>query len=120
VDSILVPPPKTLQVLELLPTEFSTLLLGLGKTGLIEELAEATTTGGTFFAPPNGAFKKLGPRINGFLFSKFGKKYLKALLKYQYAIATLNKCVLISMLTVSQRCCQPDTLLERILRPGQS
>ena len=37
---------------------------------------------GTFFAPPNGAFKKLGPRINAFLFSKYGEKYLKALLKY--------------------------------------
>jgi uncharacterized surface protein with fasciclin (FAS1) repeats len=69
-------------VLELLPSEFSTLLFGLGKTGLIEELADATTVGGTFFAPPNGAFKKLGPRISAFLFSKFGEKYLKALLKY--------------------------------------
>lgn len=49
---------------------------------MIEELANATTTGGTFFAPPNGAFKKLGPRINAFLFSKVGEKYLKALLKY--------------------------------------
>jgi uncharacterized surface protein with fasciclin (FAS1) repeats len=41
-----------------------------------------TVATGTFFAPPNGAFKKLGPRINAFLFSKFGQKYLKALLKY--------------------------------------
>jgi uncharacterized surface protein with fasciclin (FAS1) repeats len=37
---------------------------------------------GTFFAPPNGAFQKLGPRINAFLFSKYGQKYLKALLEY--------------------------------------
>ncbi len=28
------------------------------------------------------AFKKLGPKINAFLFSKYGEKYLKALLKY--------------------------------------
>jgi uncharacterized surface protein with fasciclin (FAS1) repeats len=28
------------------------------------------------------AFKKLGPRINAFLFSKYGEKFLKALLKY--------------------------------------
>jgi uncharacterized surface protein with fasciclin (FAS1) repeats len=45
---------------------------------------------GTFFAPPNGAFQKLGPRINAFLFSKYGEKYLKALLKYHVvANATL-------------------------------
>jgi hypothetical protein len=49
VDSIIIPPPKTLKVLELLPTEFSTLLLGLGKTGLVEDLAEAATVGGTLF-----------------------------------------------------------------------
>ena len=37
---------------------------------------------GTLFAPSNFAFQKLGPRINAFLFSKYGLKYLKALLKY--------------------------------------
>jgi uncharacterized surface protein with fasciclin (FAS1) repeats len=59
-------------------------LLGLGKTGLIDTLnkTSSSTTGGTFFAPPNSAFKKLGPRINAFLFSPYGAKYLKALLEY--------------------------------------
>jgi len=38
--------------------------------------------GATFFAPSNFAFQKLGPRINGFLFSEHGLKYLKALLQY--------------------------------------
>ena len=38
--------------------------------------------GGTVFAPSNFAFQKLGPKINGFLFSKYGQKYLKALLEY--------------------------------------
>ena len=38
--------------------------------------------GGTIFAPSNFAFAKLGPRINAFLFSSYGEKYLKALLKY--------------------------------------
>jgi uncharacterized surface protein with fasciclin (FAS1) repeats len=65
-----------------LPGEFSTLTLGLTKTGLDETLNSTTNTGGTFFAPSNTAFKKLGPKINGFLFSKFGEKYLKALLEY--------------------------------------
>jgi uncharacterized surface protein with fasciclin (FAS1) repeats len=34
------------------------------------------------FAPTNLAFKALGPRINAFLFSRAGVKYLNALLKY--------------------------------------
>jgi uncharacterized surface protein with fasciclin (FAS1) repeats len=46
VDSIIIPPPNTLKILELLPAEFSTLLLGLGKTGLLEELEDATNVGG--------------------------------------------------------------------------
>lgn len=42
----------------------------------------SSNTGGTFFAPGNAAFKKLGPKINAFLFSPYGAKYLKALLEY--------------------------------------
>ena len=38
--------------------------------------------GGTLFAPDNFAFQKLGPKINAFLFSSYGLKYLKALLEY--------------------------------------
>jgi uncharacterized surface protein with fasciclin (FAS1) repeats len=82
----------------LLPGEFSTLTLGLIKTGLLEKLNSSAHAGGTLFAPPNGAFKKLGPRINAFLFSKYGEKYLKALLEYHvvanqtlYSTAFVNK-----------------------------
>lgn len=81
-DSIIIPPPKTLKIIDLLPSEFSTLELGLGKTGLLEELNSTHHAGGTFFAPSNWAFQKLGPRINAFLFSSHGQKYLKALLQY--------------------------------------
>ena len=53
------------------------------KTGLDAAINDTDThVGGTLFAPTNFAFQKLGPKINGFLFSKFGLKYLKALLKY--------------------------------------
>jgi uncharacterized surface protein with fasciclin (FAS1) repeats len=52
------------------------------KTGLDKAIAEGPHTGGTLFAPSNWAFKKLGPKINAFLFSKYGEKHLKALLKY--------------------------------------
>jgi uncharacterized surface protein with fasciclin (FAS1) repeats len=82
VDSLLLPPPPALKIVELLPGEFSTLQLGLEKTGLFDAIAASNNTGGTLFAPSNWAFQKLGPRINAFLFSKYGQKYLKALLKY--------------------------------------
>jgi uncharacterized surface protein with fasciclin (FAS1) repeats len=81
VDSIILPPPDILSIIQLLPSEFSTLELGLQKTGLLDEL-NGTHAGGTFFAPSNFAFQKLGPRINAFLFSAYGQKYLKALLTY--------------------------------------
>jgi uncharacterized surface protein with fasciclin (FAS1) repeats len=71
-----------LKIIELLPGEFSTLQLALVKTGLFKDIKDSPHTGGTLFAPSNTAFKKLGPKINAFLFSKYGEKYLKALLKY--------------------------------------
>ncbi|TVY55868.1 Aurofusarin biosynthesis cluster protein S [Lachnellula cervina] len=82
VDSLLLPPPPALKIVELFPGEFSTLQLGLIKTGLFETIADADHEGGTFFAPSNWAFQKLGPKINAFLFSKYGEKYLKGLLEY--------------------------------------
>ncbi|KAI9869183.1 MAG: hypothetical protein M1830_005457 [Pleopsidium flavum] len=83
VDSLIIPPPKAMEIIDLLPGEFSTLELGLGKTGLIEALNDTSNhVGGTIFAPSNFAFQKLGPKINAFLFSRYGLKYLKALLEY--------------------------------------
>lgn len=82
VDSLLLPPPKALKIIDLLPSEFSTLQLALLKTGLGEVIATSEHVGGTLFAPSNSAFSRLGPKINAFLFSKYGEKYLKALLKY--------------------------------------
>ncbi len=72
-----------MDIIDLLPGEFSTLELGLGETGLIHALNDTSNhVGGTLFAPSNFAFRKLGTRINAFLFSRYGQKYLKALLKY--------------------------------------
>ncbi|KAF2499531.1 putative beta-Ig-H3/fasciclin [Lophium mytilinum] len=83
VDSLIIPPPKVVDIVGLFPGEFSTLTLGLTKTGLLSALNDTSThTGGIFFAPGNFAFRKLGPKINAFLFSKFGTPYLKALLEY--------------------------------------
>ncbi|KAJ4369114.1 hypothetical protein N0V83_006198 [Neocucurbitaria cava] len=88
VDSILIPPPNVASIIDLLPGEFSTLELALVKTGLFPKLnsTEHPHEGGTFFAPSNFAFKKLGPRVNAFLFSKYGEKYLKALLEYHVVV----------------------------------
>jgi uncharacterized surface protein with fasciclin (FAS1) repeats len=88
VDSILVPPPNVASIIDLLPGEFSTLELGLGKTGLFDKInsTEYEHNGGTFFAPSNFAFQKLGERANAFLFSKYGEKYLKALLEYHMVV----------------------------------
>ncbi|KAJ9635412.1 hypothetical protein H2201_005762 [Coniosporium apollinis] len=85
-DDIIIPPPKTLEIIDLFPTEFSTLELGLGKTGLLDTLNTTAHAGGTFFAPSNFAFRKLGPKINAFLFSKYGLKYLKGLLEYHVVV----------------------------------
>lgn len=78
------PPPSTLSILNLLPTRFSALSLGLTRTNLSSaiEAAVSASQGGTFFAPSNTAFDFLGPRISSFLFSAQGEKYLRALLEY--------------------------------------
>ncbi|TKA76714.1 hypothetical protein B0A55_03941 [Friedmanniomyces simplex] len=81
-DSIIIPPPSVIKIVDLLPGEFSTLELALGKTGLLETLNTTDHAGGTLLAPSNFAFQKLGPKINAFLFSQYGLKYLKALLEY--------------------------------------
>jgi uncharacterized surface protein with fasciclin (FAS1) repeats len=86
IDSILLPPPKIVDILSALPGEFSTLELALVKTGLFAEFNDTSShVGGTLFAPSNSAFRRLGPRINAFLFSKYGEKYLKALVLYHAA-----------------------------------
>jgi uncharacterized surface protein with fasciclin (FAS1) repeats len=82
-DSILLPPPKVARIIDALPGEFSTLELALVKTGIYERFNDTEKHGaGTLFAPSNFAFQKLGPRINAFLFSSYGLKYLKALILY--------------------------------------
>jgi uncharacterized surface protein with fasciclin (FAS1) repeats len=82
VDSLILPPPPAIKIIDLLPGEFSTLELGLVKTGLYDLLNTTDHNGGTLFAPDNVAFERLGPKINAFLFSSYGEKYLKALLQY--------------------------------------
>ncbi|KAF3928666.1 Stabilin-2 [Arthrobotrys entomopaga] len=85
VDSILIPPPPIPKIIGFFPSKFSTLTLAFHLTNLSADIPHHTT-GATFFAPPNEAFQKLGPKINAFLFSPWGRKYLKALLKYHIVV----------------------------------
>ncbi|KAL3468150.1 Fasciclin domain-containing protein [Aspergillus heterothallicus] len=85
IDSILLPPPPALLLLDVLPTKFSTFNLALYKTSLVDRLnttSESSGKGFTIFTPTNSAFAHLGLKINAFLFSPPGLKYLRALLKY--------------------------------------
>ncbi|KAK2015910.1 fasciclin domain-containing protein [Colletotrichum eremochloae] len=91
VNSLIIPPPFVGRDLSLLPSRFSTLLLAYEKTDFVKYIHGVKSTGTTVFAPSNHAFARLGYRANAFLFNtECGKKYLKALLKYQIvANATL-------------------------------
>ncbi|KAI4140210.1 MAG: hypothetical protein LQ341_003931 [Variospora aurantia] len=83
IDSLLVPPPNVADIISFLPAEFSTLELGLTKTGLFAPLNDTSNHyGGTVFAPSNFAFQKLPTKVTAFLFSSYGTEYLKALLRY--------------------------------------
>jgi uncharacterized surface protein with fasciclin (FAS1) repeats len=86
-DAILLPPPSQTALVRLLPGQFSTLALALETTGLGAELDKIPRSGGgTLFAPTNRAWARLGPRVNAFLFSERGKKYLRALVKYHVVV----------------------------------
>jgi len=84
VNRILVPPPFIGREISLFPAQFSTLLLAFEKTDFVKYIHNIPMVGSTVFAPSNDAWRRLGPRANAFLFNtETGKKYLKALLKYQ-------------------------------------
>ena len=87
IDSVAFPPPPVCKVLEiLLKRDFSTLQFALGHADLTKDICSASFVGATVFAPSNGAFQELGDEINAFLFSKDGKKYLRALLEYHIVL----------------------------------
>ena len=71
------------------PAQFSTLLLAYDKTDFVKFIHNVPAVGTTVFAPSNPAWERLGIRANAFLFNTDkGKKYLKALLKYQVVVNT--------------------------------
>jgi uncharacterized surface protein with fasciclin (FAS1) repeats len=82
VDELLIPPPDVDELIEALPTEFSTSTHALERTGIIKDLPKYRGHGLTVFVPSNRDWQKLGFRLNAFLFSDCGKPYLRALMKY--------------------------------------
>ncbi|KAJ5581728.1 hypothetical protein N7535_000348 [Penicillium sp. DV-2018c] len=81
-DTPLNPPPETRTLLHLAPFQFSTFSLALSRTKVNDALDPDQRQGGTVFAPTNAAFRKLGGRVNQFLFSEQGEKCLRALVQY--------------------------------------
>lgn len=81
VETFNLPPPPVGVIVSLVPTAFSTFELGMRKTGLAK-IGKKAHLGATVFVPDNSAWKGLGWKANAFLFSKFGRKYLKGLLAY--------------------------------------
>jgi len=102
----LLPPLTPLEGLFIVPSLFSDLTSAVQKVDLdttlspwihhgADEVAEPVTDllaeivkekiefrNFTIFAPSNRAFFKLGPKINAFLFSPFGRRVLKSILEY--------------------------------------
>lgn len=81
IDSLLIPPPSALELIEVLPTEFSTSEAAIFRSGLVEELKKKHD-GLTIFLPSNPDWEKLGLAVNAFLFSDEGNDHLKAIMKY--------------------------------------
>ncbi|KAK3898521.1 Fasciclin domain-containing protein, partial [Staphylotrichum tortipilum] len=89
ISSPLIPPPDQTTLIRLLPRHFSTLALALERSGVRKELEGVEReNGGTFFAPTNGAWERLGPRVNRFLFSDRGARILRALVRYHVVVNT--------------------------------
>ncbi|CAM1508845.1 Fc.00g025840.m01.CDS01 [Cosmosporella sp. VM-42] len=89
VNKILIPPTFIGRELSFFPAQFSTLILAYEKTDFVKFIHNVNTIGSTVFAPSNNAWVRLGFKANAFLFNtELGKKYLKALLKYQIVANT--------------------------------
>ncbi|KAI5852119.1 FAS1 domain-containing protein [Tricharina praecox] len=86
IDAVLLPPPDISTLISLLPTAFSTSEAALSRTGLLDTLPKLSGSGLTVFLPSNCAWSKLGYKLNGFLFSRCGEKYLRAIMKYHIVV----------------------------------
>lgn len=82
IDRVLMMPESTSDLLRDDP-KLSKLRKALIDTDVAVTVNDTSThLGQTVFAPTNKAFDKLGSKANQFLFSPYGKEYLRALLQY--------------------------------------
>lgn len=82
IDRVLMMPESTSDLLRDDP-KLSKLRKALIDTDVAVTVNDTSThLGQTVFAPTNKAFEKLGSKANQFLFSPYGKEYLRALLQY--------------------------------------
>lgn len=85
IDTVLMPPAPAYEIIQSLPSDFSTFQRALTHTGLGNELRnimhDGSAAGSTIFAPSNRAFRNLGLKMCDFLFSEAGMSHLRTLLK---------------------------------------
>jgi len=79
IDSVLCPPPKATEILDMVPTKFSIFNVAIRKTGLHHKLGKKKSI--TLFAPDNNAFQKLGPIALAKLFSEYGRDDLERIVR---------------------------------------
>ena len=83
IDNILLPAPPAIFILKLFPTAFSTFLQATFQTKVLKELIPFhSKSSWTIFAPTNGAWLRIPPKVIAFLFSPFGHRILTKLVEY--------------------------------------
>jgi len=111
ISHILLPPPPTLTLIHLFPTEFSTWMLAVWKSGMIDAIEDLAGKGLTIFPPSNRRWEELPWDIRTFLFSPHGEKYLKALVQYHVVPSTIQY--------TDETTTHDDSILSKIIEVAQ-
>jgi uncharacterized surface protein with fasciclin (FAS1) repeats len=84
IDNLLIPPPPTYFILQLVPTVFSTFFQALHQTHVVKDFFpwKKSPSSWTAFVPGNFAWTKIPPVITAWLFSPRGHHILTKLVEY--------------------------------------
>ncbi|KAJ3081576.1 hypothetical protein HK102_002263 [Quaeritorhiza haematococci] len=99
IDRVLVPPPRMMSVMSMLPTKFSTFLWALHRVGLHNELDEEKAL--SVFAPTNSAWENLGMTRLFYLFSHAGREDLRKIMEYHIGTELVYSSEMIDQKQVS-------------------